>query len=57
MPDDDVWLLQRTAELDALAKVLAAMRTGAGRAVQGAGSPTRPTPVSMDLSRHRKAEQ
>ena len=55
MPDDNVWLLQRTAERDALAKLLASMQaTTPGRAVQGAGSPNGPTPVSIDLTRHRK---
>ena len=53
MPDGNVWLIQREAERDALARLLAAMRASPGRAVQGAGSPSSPVPVSIDLTRHR----
>jgi integrase len=56
MPDSNVWLAQRTAERDALAKLLAAMQASPGHAVQGAGSPSSPVPVSIDLSRHRKPQ-
>ncbi|MFD4552126.1 hypothetical protein [Streptomyces sp. NPDC058466] len=56
MPDDNVWLLQRRAERDALVKLLDAMRANPGRAIQGAGSPSTPTPVSIDLTRHRKPQ-
>jgi hypothetical protein len=56
MPDDNVWLLQRRAERDALLKLLDAMRANPGRAVQGAGSPSTPTPISIDLTRHRKPQ-
>jgi integrase len=48
MPDDNVWLTHRTAERDALLRLLATMQATPGRAVQGAGTPTGPTP-----SRHR----
>jgi Phage integrase family len=54
MPADNVWLIQREAERDALDKLLAAMQASPGRAVQGAGSPSTPIPVSIDLTRHRK---
>ena len=56
MPDDNIWLLQRRAERDALVKLLDAMRANPGRAIQGAGSPSTPTPVSIDLTRHRKPQ-
>ena len=45
MPDDNVWLIQRVAERDALTRLLTSMQSAPGRAVQGAGSPTGPTPV------------
>ncbi|MFG1711173.1 tyrosine-type recombinase/integrase [Nonomuraea sp. M3C6] len=54
MPDDNVLLVQRQAERDALVKLLAAMQASPGRAVQGAGTPSSPVPVSVDLTRHRK---
>lgn len=56
MPDDNVWLAQRTAERDALLRLLTAMAATPGRAVQGAGTPTGPTPVVIDLTRHRKTQ-
>ena len=56
MPEDNVWLLQRTAERDALARLAASMQATPGRAVQGAGSPSGPAPVSIDLTRHRKTQ-
>jgi len=52
MPDGNVWLVQREAERDALARLLAAMQASPGRAIQGAGSPSSPVPVSIDLDRH-----
>lgn len=51
MPADNVWLVQRQAERGALVKLLAAMQASPGRAVQGAGSPSSPVPVSIDLTR------
>jgi hypothetical protein len=56
MPAGNVWLVQREAERDALARLLAAMEASPGRAVQGAGSPSSPVPVSIDLARHRKPQ-
>ena len=56
MPADNIWLVQREAERDALARLLAAMQASPGRAVQGAGSPSSPVPVSIDLARHRKPQ-
>jgi len=56
MPADNVWLTHRTAERDALLRLLAAMQATPGRAVQGAGTPTGPTPVDIDLTRHRKTQ-
>ena len=54
MPDDNVWLVEREAERDALARLIATMQASPGRAVQGAGSPSSPVPVSIDLTRHRE---
>jgi hypothetical protein len=55
MPDDNVWLIQRTAERNALVKLIATMRQHPARACQGAGSPTSgPVPVTIDTSSHRK---
>ena len=56
MPDGNVWLVEREAERDALARLLATMQASPGRAVQGAGSPSSPVPVSIDLTRHRDQE-
>jgi len=56
MPEDNVWLTHRTAERDALLRLLAAMKAAPGRAVQGAGTPTGPTPIDIDLTRHRKTQ-
>jgi hypothetical protein len=56
MPDDNVWLTHRIAERDALLRLLAAMKAAPGRAVQGAGTPAGPTPVDIDLTRHRKTQ-
>jgi hypothetical protein len=51
MPGDNVWLSQRQAEHDALARVLDAMNSVPGRAVQGGGCPsappTGPVPVTI----------
>jgi integrase len=56
MPDDNVWLAQRRAEHAALTKLLTTMREHPGRAVQGGGCGTasRPTPVTIDLTRQRR---
>jgi hypothetical protein len=56
MPAGNVWLVQREAERDALLKLLAAMQAQPGRAVQGAGAPDGPVPVSIDIARHRKPQ-
>ncbi|MER5753577.1 hypothetical protein [Streptomyces sp. NPDC002088] len=56
MPDDNIWLIQRAAERDALTRLLTSMQSAPGRALQGAGSPTSPTPVSIDLTRHRQTQ-
>jgi hypothetical protein len=56
MPADNVWLIQREAECDALVKLLTAMQASPGRAVQGAGSAGTSVPVSIDLTRHRKPQ-
>ena len=60
MPGDNVWLAQRQAEHDALARVLAAMDNTPDRAVQGAGCPSAPpagpVPVTID-SRKPREEQ
>jgi Phage integrase family len=53
MPDTNVWLVEREAERDALTRLIATMQASPGRAVQGAGSPSSPVPVSIDLTRHR----
>ncbi|MFF3518898.1 tyrosine-type recombinase/integrase [Streptomyces sp. NPDC002573] len=54
MPEDNVWLVQRTAERDALVKLLASMQEAPGRPCQGAGSLTAgPTPITIDTTRHR----
>jgi hypothetical protein len=53
MPDGNVWLVEREAERDALARLLSSMQASPRRAVQGAGSPSSPVPVSIDLTRHR----
>lgn len=57
MPDDNVWLAQRRAEREALTRLLAALQTAPGRAVQGAGcgAPSAgPVPLTLDLDRHRR---
>ena len=46
MPADNVWLTHRTAERDALLRLLATMRATPGRAVQGAGTPQPALPQS-----------
>ena len=56
MPEGNVWLVEREAERDALARLLAAMQASPGRAIKGAGSPSSPVPVSIDLDRHRKPQ-
>ena len=57
MPDDNVWLAQRRAEQQALTRLLTAMQSAPGRAVQGAGcgaAPGGPVPLALDLARHRR---
>lgn len=57
MPAGNVWLANRQAEHDALTRVLAAMQTAPGRAVQGAGCGTAsagPVPVTIDTTAHPK---
>ncbi|MFF4764838.1 hypothetical protein [Streptomyces sp. NPDC001292] len=54
MPADNVWLVQRKAERDALVKLSASMQGSPGRPCQGAGSPTAgPTTITIDTTRHR----
>jgi hypothetical protein len=57
MPDDNVWLAQRRAEQQALARLLEAMQSSPGRAVQGAGcgtAPGGPVPLAPGPARHRE---
>ncbi|MFE2916502.1 tyrosine-type recombinase/integrase [Kitasatospora indigofera] len=57
MPEDNVWLLQRRAEHQALTRLLDTIRAKPGRAVQGAGCGTTltgPVPVALDLDHHRR---
>jgi integrase len=59
MPEDNVWLAQRRAERDALTRLLTALRSTPGRAVQGAGCGTAtagPVPLTLEVSRHRKQQ-
>jgi len=60
MPGDNVWLAQRQAEHDALARVFAAMDSSPDRAVQGAGCPSAPpsgpVPVTIDTRQPRKEQ-
>ena len=56
MPEGNVWLVEREAEREALARLLSSMQASPGRAVQGAGSPSSPVPVSIDLARHREQQ-
>jgi integrase len=55
IPDDNVWLVQRTAERNALVKLIATMQQHPARACQGAGSSTSgPVPITIDTTSHRK---
>jgi integrase len=57
MPDDNVWLTQRTAERDALVKLIETMRRNPTRSCQGAGSPTSgPIPITIDTASHRNRD-
>jgi hypothetical protein len=48
MPADNVWLVQRNAERDALQRLLTALDAKPGRACQGAGCPTTgPIPITL----------
>lgn len=55
MPDDNVWIAQRRAEQQALARLIKTMKSAPGRAVQGAGcgaAAVGPVPLDLDLTRH-----
>ncbi|MGH3098875.1 MAG: hypothetical protein ACRDMV_23050, partial [Streptosporangiales bacterium] len=57
MPEDNVWLAERRAEQQALARLLAALPDTPGEAVQGGGcgtAPAGPVPLTLDLDRHRE---
>jgi integrase len=55
MPADNIWLAQRTAEKEALTRVLESMRDKPGRACQGAGSPTSgAVPIAIDTTSYRR---
>jgi hypothetical protein len=55
MPGDNVWLVQRTAERDALVKLIATIQQHPARTCQGAGSPTcGPLPLTIDPTSYRK---
>ncbi len=57
MPADNVWLVHRTAEREALVKLLSSMQAMPARPCQGVGSPTAgPTPITIDTSRHRRSQ-
>ncbi|MER6947430.1 tyrosine-type recombinase/integrase [Nonomuraea sp. NPDC000554] len=56
MPTDNVWLAQRTAEHQALTKLLATITATPGKALQGVGTPSSPIPVTIDLNRHRRSQ-
>jgi len=59
MPGDNVWLAQRQAEHDALARVLDAMDNAPDRAVQGAGCPSAPPagPVPVTIGSRKPREE
>jgi hypothetical protein len=58
MPGDNVWLAQRQAEYDALARVLGAMDNAPDRAVQGAGCPSAPSgPVAVTINTRKPREE
>ncbi len=59
MPGDNVWLAQRQAEHDALARVLAAMGNAPERAIQGAGCPSAPPagPVPVTIDTRKPGEE
>jgi hypothetical protein len=55
MPDDNVWIAQRRAEQQALARLINTMKSAPGRAVQGTGcgaAAAGPVPLDLDLTRH-----
>jgi len=55
IPGANVWLAQRSAERDALVKLIATMQQHPVRACQGAGSPASgPVPITIDTTSHRK---
>jgi Phage integrase family len=54
MPDDNVWLAQRTAERNALVKLIATMQQHPARACQGAGSSaTGSVSIPIDTTSYR----
>jgi hypothetical protein len=54
MPGDNVWLAQRTAERNALVKLIATMQQHPARACQGAGSPTTgPVSITIDTTSYQ----
>ncbi len=55
MPADNIWLAERNAERDALTRLVKTIQAADGRACQGAGNPTGPTPVTLDLTHHRRS--
>jgi integrase len=59
MPDDNVWLAQRSAERAALTQLLSIMETRPGRAVQGGGcgATSGPVPLTLDTSRTRRGRR
>jgi hypothetical protein len=55
MPTDNVWLVQRDAERDALVTLIEAMRQNTARACQGTASPARgPVPITIDTTSYRR---
>jgi hypothetical protein len=60
MPEDNVWLSQRRAEHAALARLLDALDQAPDAATHGATPEcrkpsTRPVPLTLDLTRHRRS--
>ncbi|MFI0420777.1 hypothetical protein [Spongiactinospora sp. 9N601] len=55
MPDTNVWLTERLHERQALTRLLAAMDTAPGRALQGAGAPTSRTAARTGTATTRPA--
>ena len=54
IPGDNVWLAHRSAERDALVKLIATMQQQPARACQGAGSPaTGSVPITIDTTSYQ----